>query len=179
MSPAEHTEWLPATQSRSRGVLLTIALVIGVETVALHLWLRQHHAYLAWTLTSLSLLTLAWLIRDHRALSDAGLRLSAEGCDVHIGRRARAYIPWTAVENVRVPSWRDLPQPTREYLNAARPEDPNLVFSFRDALGVKSVLGERQVRQLGLRVADAHRVVQGWQQSHGSAIGGSAIGGGR
>lgn len=157
-------EWLPAVLTRSRGVILTFGLVIAVETLALHLWLRQRHAALAWTLTSLSFLGLGWLVVDYRALATAGLRLGAAGCDVRIGRRVRGDFPWATVEQVRVASWRDLPDSTREYLNSVRPEDPNLLFTFRTPFVMRTVVGRRPVRQLGVRVAEPERVVERWQR---------------
>lgn len=164
-------EWLRAVQPRSRSVMLALGLVIAVEMLALHLWLRQRHIALAWTLTSLSLLALAWLIVDYRALAAAGLYLGAAGCDVRIGRRARGDVSWPAVEEVRMPSWRDLPAPTREYLNSARPDDPNLLFTFRAPVVMRTVIGRRPVRQLGVRVAEPERVVDQWRRWSRSAAG--------
>jgi hypothetical protein len=162
---ADGVAWFPSTQSRSGGAMLAIALVIIVETVGLHFWLHPHHPTIAWGLTALSVLALLWLARDYAALAGAGLELGATGCNVRIGRRARAQVPWTMVEQVRTLSWRDLPQPAADYLNAARPDDPNLLFTFQAPLSVRSLMGPRQVRQLGVRVADADRVVQHWAQS--------------
>jgi hypothetical protein len=98
---ADGVAWFPSTQSRSGGVMLAIALVIFVETVGLHLWLHPHHPNIAWGLTALSFLALLWLARDYAALAGAGLELDATGCNVRIGRRARAQVPWTIVQHVR------------------------------------------------------------------------------
>ena len=160
---ADGSEWVPAAPNRSGAVLLTIGLVVSVETVALHLWLHPHHAYLGWTFTGLSLLTLAWLVRDYRALALAGISLDPQGCRIRIGRRVRADIAWTAVEGIRLPSWRDLPAPSRDYLNAARPDDPNVLLTFQAPLAVTGVIGRRTVRQLGLRLVPAERVIKAWE----------------
>lgn len=164
MSNAAPTAWLPASHTRSRSVMLALAVIIGLETLGLHLWLRQRHPALAWTLTGLSLLGLAWLAGDYHALSTAGLRLGSGGCEVRIGARARADVPWTAVEQIRMPTWRDLPGPSPEYLNTARPDDPNVLLTFRTPVVLRSVVGPRRVRQLGLRLTEPERVVEHWQQ---------------
>lgn len=164
MSDDAPAEWLPAVQPRSRSVILAFGSIIAVETLALHLWLRQRHAALAWSLTSVSLLGLVWLVVDYRALAMAGLRLGAGGCDVRIGRRVRGDFPWTTVEEVRVANWRDLPASTREYLNAARPDDPNLLFTFHTPYVMRTLVGRRALRQLGVRVAEPERVVERWQR---------------
>ena len=169
MSSDAPAEWLPAVHTRSRSLILTLGLVIAVETLALHLWLHQRHAVLAWTLTSLNLLGLVWLVADYRALATAGVRLGAAGCAVRIGGRARGDFAWTAVEQVDVPTWRDLPDATREYLNTARPDDPNLLFTFRTPFIVRAVVGRRAVRQLGVRVTAPERVVEHWRRSSPAA----------
>lgn len=169
MSTRGPADWFPSTQSRSRGVMLAITVVIVVETLGLHLWLRQRHPYVAWSLTCLSILALVWLARDYAAPADAGLELGPEGCSFQVGRRARAQVPWALVEQVQVPNWRDLPQAAGDYLNAARPDDPNLLFSFRSPVSVRSVLGLRKVHRLGVRVANADKVVQRWEQARGAS----------
>jgi hypothetical protein len=163
MASTQPADWVPAAASRSGSLLLAIGLVIGVETLALHVWLQRHHPYLAWTLTGLSLLTLGWLVRDYRALAVAGMSLGREGCRIEIGRRVRAEVPWSAVEQVRLPSWRDLPAAGRDYLNASRPDDPNLIFTFRAPLAVTGLLGRRMVRHLGLRLEPPGRVLDAWR----------------
>jgi len=164
VSADANTEWLPSTQRRSASVMLAITVVIVVETIGLHLWLRQRHPVVAWALTGLSLATLAWLARDHTALGHEGVMLSVDGCDVRIGHRARADLSWSAVERIRVPTWRDLPQAAAEYLNAARPDDSNLLLTFRTPIDVHTAVGRRRVRRLGLRVASPERAVQLWER---------------
>jgi hypothetical protein len=164
VSAEANTEWLRSTQSRSAGVMLAITVVILVETIGLHLWLRQRHPVLAWAFTGLSLITLAWLARDYTALGHAGLMLGADGCAIRLGYRARADLSWSAVEQIRIPTWRDLPEPAAAYLNAARPDDPNLLLTFRTPIDVHTAIGRRQVRKLDLRVASPERVVQGWER---------------
>lgn len=161
--------WLPAAPNQSRSVPVAIGLVVAVETMALHLWLHRSHPYLAWSLTAPSVLMIGWLVLDYRALAVAGVSVGPSGCDVRIGRRVRAEFPWAAVESVRLASWRDLPLPGRDYLNAARPDDPNLLFVFRAPLAVAGPLGRRRIRQLGLRLVDPGPLVGSWNERRGPA----------
>ena len=119
MSADANTEWMPSTQSRSASVTLAITVVIVLETIGLHLWLRQRHPVLAWALTGLSLAALAW---------------------------------------------RNLPQAATEYLNAARPEDPNLLLTFPNADRPTHRCWTAPVRQLCLRVASPERAVEHWER---------------
>jgi hypothetical protein len=167
-TPGGRAEWVPAAPTRSRAVLLAIGLVVGIETLALHLWLRRNHPYLAWTFTALSVLTMAWLVSDYRALAVAGVFLEPDRCRIRIGRRARADVAWSAIEQIRAPSWRDLPAPSRDYLNATRPDDPNLVLGFREAQPFTTVAGRRRIRQLGVRLMGAERVIAAWQRAQRS-----------
>lgn len=60
---------------------------------------------------------------------------------------------------------RALPEPSREHLNSARPDDPNLLFTFRTRCLLRTAAGRRSVRCLGGRVAQPDRVVEHWRWS--------------
>lgn len=152
-SPRRPSRWIAAEAAHSVSFFVAIYIVLAVETVALHLWLSTKIPALAWTLTTLSVLSALWLWRDQRSQREHGLRIEAETWHVLMGSRARALIHVEHIAEAKVATWRDAPEPARDYLNAGQPHDPNLLITLTQPVTVRLPLGiRRRVSRLGLRL---------------------------
>jgi len=116
--------------ARSGAVMGALAMLLVVETAALHLLLWRLMPRLAWGLTALSLYALWWLVTDYIAVGRVGLRLDATTLHVHVGRRLRATIPRAAIAAATSPTWRDIGAAAPPHLNATRPAPPNVLLVF-------------------------------------------------
>ena len=131
--------------------------VIAVETLALHLWLSARHPLLAWALTSLSIVSIAWLVGDFIALGRGFIDVTVDAIEVPAGWRATAMIPRSSIARVIRPSWRDLPargEPgAQRYANAVTPGDPNVLLSFSSLAPIRLMRAvQREVRLRGLQL---------------------------
>ncbi|MBC7789567.1 MAG: hypothetical protein H7Z74_06455 [Anaerolineae bacterium] len=143
--------------ARSGSLTAGFALAIAVETVVVHLWLVSRHPVWAWSLTTLSAITLAWLALDYRAMGRGSVLVQADALDVVIGRRTAFRIPRTQVVTARAASWRDEPDtPNPNYLNATAPADPNVILSIAPPVHLPLVgrLVTRSITSLGIRLDD-------------------------
>lgn len=146
-------------EARSPGITAAIAAVVVIETAGLHLLLVARHPVVAWALTLSSLSLLAWLVRDYRKLAMAEIAVDDSTVTFMIGARFEARVPRESISGARAPSWRD-PAPPREYLNATKPAQPNVVLSFEPAARIRLFgMVERPVTELGLCVDDAPGLV--------------------
>lgn len=158
MTPDRH---LAATSARGASFYAALALIVLVETAAVHLWLHARHERLAWGSTVLGLLTLGWLFRDWRGRSDAGLDLGPTMWRLRIPGRVTVDIPLAHLAAVTRPSWRDLPAPDASgYLDAARPLDPNLLLELREPVSAHLPLGlRRTVRVIGVHLREPEQAL--------------------
>jgi hypothetical protein len=146
--------------ARVPAITWTIAAVLVIETAALHLLLMRRVPIAAWCLTAMSLLALAWLFGDDRALRRAdAVRVDAEHLHFAVGKRLRGSVPRQAVGRVLTPTWRDLagePHP----LNATRPASPNVLVVLTSPQRVRVAGGlEREVGRIALHVDEPSRLV--------------------
>lgn len=141
--------------ARDRAITAAIAVVILVETIVLHVALVAGHPVLAWRLTALSLITLAWLVADARAFGRGALRLDHEALHVAVGRRWTGEIPRGVIESAFRPTWRDIPagQSDARYVNLTKPAEPNVIIVLRSPVPLR-MLGAltRQVTRVGLHL---------------------------
>ena len=158
MIPDRH---LPATSARSGSFYAALALIVLVETAAVHLWLHGRFERLAWGSTVLGLLTLGWLFREWRGQSDAGLDLGPTMWRLRIPGRVSVDIPLVHLVAVTRPSWRDLPAPDASgYLDAARPLDPNLLLELDVPVQANLPLGlRRMVRLIGVHLREPEQAL--------------------
>lgn len=149
--------------ARSGALMAGLALAIVVETLVLHLWLAPRHPAWAWSLTALSLASLAALGREYRAWGRGAVRVTPEAIDIRIGGRAAAHVPRAAVATVAPATWRDLPDgPRPDYLNATAPAEPNVLLAFAAPMPVRLAGGlvTRRVTRLGLRLDEPDAFVR-------------------
>src|ERR671937_1293419 len=74
--------------ARSTPFVIGISLAIFIETAALHTLLIFRHPIIAWSLTTLSVLAIVWLVRDYRALRYGRGRLQTDTMIFSICRRS-------------------------------------------------------------------------------------------
>jgi|SRR6185436_6472321 len=139
--------------ARSGAIMGVLAMLLVVETAALHLLLWRFMPRLAWGLTALSLYALWWLVSDYISVGRVALRLDATTLHVHVGRRVRATIPRTAIAQAFSPSWRDLGASAPPHLNATKPATPNvlLIFSSPQTVTLLGVM-RRSINRLSLHL---------------------------
>ena len=163
MPPDE--QWFVAADTRPVSLVVALCTVLAIETVAVHLWLWSTHPFWAVALAASSLLTIIWLVADHRARRHAGVAIDSDTWRVRIGRQYRADVPREAIARVTLPDWKEVPLPASDYLNAAAPGDPNLLLEFRQPLTLRGPLGiKRQIRRMGLRLRHPSAAVACWAE---------------
>ena len=145
--------------ARSGALMIGLGLVLTIETVVLHLWLAPRHPVVAWALTASSLLTLAWLAADWRAMGRAGVDVDEGTLSVRIGRRFVADVPRAGIAAASRPTWRDLPSPESRaaagFLDLTKPAPPNVLLTLAPPVTVRRPAGlHRQARQLALHLDD-------------------------
>jgi hypothetical protein len=149
--------------ARSGALTAGLALAVAVEAVVLHLWLAQSRPTLAWVLTALSALTLAYLAVEFRAWGRGAVRVTPERLELRIRGRADAVVPRAGVAGVSAATWRDVPDgPDAAYLNVTGPAEPNVLLTFVAPVPVRVAGGllTRHVARVGLRLDDPHGFVQ-------------------
>jgi hypothetical protein len=73
--------------ARSGSMLAGIGIALLAETLVLHLWIVGRHPLLAWSMTAISVATLAWLAAEYVAMGRGALRLDDESLALDVGRR--------------------------------------------------------------------------------------------
>src|SRR6266852_1090130 len=83
------------------GVLVAFAMIVIVESVAMHVLISLWSAKLAWTVTALSSYSLVWLLGDYRALVLRPTLLTSSALRLRIGMRWQTEIPLDEIRAVR------------------------------------------------------------------------------
>jgi hypothetical protein len=156
------SQTFPLQGGVSASLLFGIGLALVVEGVGLHVWIAPRSEFWAWTITALNLATLVWLWRDYQARLRAKLTLGENEVVVALGNQLRCRFPRSAIASTDVATWRSVPDPdmARDYVNTAKPLEPNVLIVLRDPIEARLPLGIRKrVTRLGVRVADPQRVI--------------------
>ncbi len=142
-------------RARTPSLVVTIGVVLAIETAALHLLLVRHHPVVAWTITLSGIATFGWLLADYRRLGAGTARVDRDVLDLAVGLRFSTRIPRVAIATTILPTWRDIPAPAPAYLNAMKPAPPNVLLTLREPVPIRLLgVATRPVRQLGLCVDD-------------------------
>src|ERR1043165_6649664 len=141
-------------QARSTPIIVTLAMLVILETGGVHLLLLRYSLLLALAVSLLSLTALVWLIADYLALGRLATIITDESLILRVGRRAKATIPLKLLATAITPSWRDLPDaPDGSYLNVTKPAEPNVLLSFTEPVVINLPGGlRRSIRMLALFV---------------------------
>ena len=145
--------------ARSTPIILTLSVLVILETVGIHLLLLRYSLILAIVVSLLSVSSLIWLVADFIALGRVTTVLTDEDFILRVGRRASATIPRKLVADAVAPSWKDVPDgPDKFYLNATKPAEPNVLLRFNEPVLVKLPGGlRRRIKRLALFVDNPER----------------------
>ena len=146
----------------SASLLVGIGLALVVEGVALHVWIAPRSHFWAWAITALNAATLVWLWRDYKARSRAELALGTDEVMVALGNQMRCRFPRSAIDAADVATWRSVPDPamTRDYVNCAKPLEPNVLIVLREPAEARLPFRIRKrVNRLGLRVPNPEQLL--------------------
>ncbi len=146
----------------SASLLVGIGVAVLVEGAALHVWIASRSPAWAWTITALNAATLVWLWRDYQARAAAVLTLGDRDVIVTLGHQLHCRFPRSAVASAETATWRSVPDPdmARDYVNGAKPLEPNVMLSFREPVEARLTLGiRRRLTRLGVRVSEPERLI--------------------
>ena len=152
----------PLQGGTSASLLVGIGLALVVEGIALHFWLAAQHPAWAWAVTALNAVTLVWLWLDYRARARATLTLGGGGVEITVGNQLRCSLPRSAIASAEVATWRSVPDPqmARDYVNSAKPLEPNVMLTFTEPVAVRLPFGIRKrLTRLGVRVGEPERLI--------------------
>jgi hypothetical protein len=145
--------------SRSGGLVLGLAMAIGVETIALHALFMRSHPWVAWTLTLTSVYALWWIVSDYRAMGTGAVAVS-DAVQLDVGRRVHARFTLADIAGVSRPTWRERPTRAADYLNATKPAEPNVLITLKTPATARLAGGvRRSVQRIGLHVDDPAAMV--------------------
>ena len=159
---AQTDRTFPLQGGASASLLAGIGLALVVEGVALHVWLAARHPAWAWAVSALNAATLVWLWRDYRARALATLTLGDRDVIIAVGNQLRCELPRAAISSAEVATWRSVPDPAlaREYVNTAKPLEPNVMLMFGEPVHARLPFGIRKrLTRLGVRVAEPERLI--------------------
>jgi len=146
----------------SRTLAVAIGTVLVIEGAVLHLWVASRSQLWAWAITAVNLGTLVWLWWEVRSASRSMLRIDAADVVLAVGSRLHCRIPRGAIATAERATWRSVPDlPPPDYLDVAKPLEPNVLITLREPTVARLPLGmSKQVSRLGLRVREPETVVE-------------------
>jgi hypothetical protein len=133
-----------------------LGIVLVVEGTAIHLWVAERSQLWAWLIATLNVASLVWLWREVGANSLSRLVIDGDEVEITVGRRIRSRFSRSAVASADVATWRSVPDDmARDYVNTAKPLEPNVVIGMREPVDVRMALGIRKrAGRFGVRVRD-------------------------
>jgi hypothetical protein len=151
----------PLEGGLSSSLAIGLAIALVVEGAAIHLWVAERSAPWAWIITALNVATLVWLWREVRANSLSRLVVDGESVEIVVGRRLRCQFSRSQIATAQVATWRSVPDAAADFVNTAKPLEPNVVVVMSKVVDVRLPLGiVKRAGRLGFRVADPERVVR-------------------
>jgi len=166
----------------SASLAVALAAVVVIEGAVLHLWVASRSLAWAWSITGINLVTLVWLWGEVRSASRSALRVGERDVDVVVGNRVRCRFARRSIASADRATWRSVPDlPPSDYLNAAKPLEPNVMLVLRVPVLARLPLGvTKPVTRIGLRVGDPDAVIaalaEGSQSSRERALGSGRAG---
>ncbi len=140
-------------------ITCVVALILLVETTALHILLQRWSALAAWIFTGLSLYSLLWLIGDYHAIRLHPLVLDETHLHLRIGMRWRATIPLSGIAEIQNLSRRE--KSVDDYVSVALFGSPRLVMALRQPITIKGLFGiQKETWRLALTIDDEKRFRQ-------------------
>ena len=154
--PVSATHTFALEGGLSASMIIGIAIVLAIEGAVIHLWVAARSQAWAWAITAVNVVTLVWLWRDHKAASRASMTVSHRQIEISIGNRIRCTVPSELLERAEVATWRSVPDMAADYLNTAKPLEPNVMLVLRNPVTARLSLGLRkQATRIGLKIPNA------------------------
>jgi len=127
----------------------------------LHLWIASRSETWAWAITALNVATLVWLWREYRAGTRSRLSVGKEHVEVVIGNRIRVRFARSNIASAEPATWRSVPDlPPPEYLNTAKPLEPNVTLVLEEPVEARLALGmRRRYARIDIRVEEPTAVL--------------------
>jgi len=151
----------PLEGGLSSSLAIGLGIVLVVEGAAIHLWVAERSALWAWVITALNVGTLVYLWREVRANSLSRLVVDGDSVGIVVGRRLRCRFSLAQIASAEVATWRSVPDAAVDFVNTAKPLEPNVVLAMHEPVDARLPLGiVKRVGRIGLRVADAELVVR-------------------
>ena len=136
-----------------------LAIVLAIEGAVLHVWVAERSQVLAWAITVVNIATFLWIYREWTSARDASLVLAGDEVRIDAGSRLRCRFPTSAVATVETATWRSVPDMATDFVNTAKPLEPNIIIALREPVDATLVFGVRKrVSRIGIRVADADQL---------------------
>ena len=155
LSDTDHADRAFALQGGlPASVAVGFGAVLIIEGAVLHLWVAARSEPWAWAITALNAATLVWLWREFRAGARSRLVVGERDIEIAIGNRLRCRFPRSAVAAAEPATWRSVPDlPPPDYLNSAKPLEPNVMIVLEKAADARLSLGiRRRYARIGVRV---------------------------
>ncbi len=131
--------------------------VVVVETVAVHLLVRQWTPVTAWILTAISIYAAIWLIGDYHAVRLRPVRVSDGVLHLRLGLRWTLSVPFASIREVVTPP-RDAATKPPDYLKAVLIGAPNRRIELSGPTRASGIYGlERQVTTIDIQIDDPDR----------------------
>jgi hypothetical protein len=149
-----------AARAAALPFLVAVNLALGLETVILHLILRDRYPTLNLVLVVLTVSSFIWVFRDVLSLGAGRLEWGADVVRGTIGRRLTFDVPNAAVLRIEPPGLMPASGHPKGYLNITKPAVPNVVIVFAAPVPMRVLGMRRDVTQLALRVDEPVRLLQ-------------------
>jgi len=135
-------------------MMLGLALAFPVEIVGVHMLVSQWSIAVAFAVTALSVYAVVWLAGDARARIMRPIAIGADYVRMECGIQMHATIPFAEIERVCFSEngIRDIEKSDR--LNYGTFYQANVWIVSKRPIVVRTMLGEKQVRAIGLSLDD-------------------------
>lgn len=134
-------------------IFFALLVLIGLETLALHLLIQRWSPLAAWIMTGLSIYSVFWVIGDWNAIRLHPILLSDTVVYLRSGLRWKVTLPLTDIVAIDKPQRADAK--ASDYLSFALAGPPQLVLVLKEAVRVQGLFGmTKEVRRIGLFLDD-------------------------
>jgi hypothetical protein len=146
----------PLQGGLSAALVVGFGAVLAIEGAVLHLWIASRSEVWAWAITALNVATLVWLWREYRAGTRSRLTVGKQHVEIAIGNRIHVRFARSNIASAEPATWRSVPDlPPPEYLNTAKPLEPNVTLVLEEAVETRLSFGlRRRYARIDIRVED-------------------------
>jgi hypothetical protein len=146
-------------------VVGTLAAVMMMELIAVHIVVSQWSGTVAWVLTALSMYSFLWIVADMQAIRLRPIRLDGEGLEIRVGLRWWVRVGFEDIAGLyRVTSGLDRgavesgAQKEKGYLKAVPMGEPRFFVTLRETVEARGIYGIRKrAKKIGFTVDEPER----------------------